>query len=458
MTSLLGAFLNKSPVPVATPYRTTPMLGHQGSTSSLRSMTNVGTVFSIVNRTAEAASGVEWKLYRKRTDGRRTHAYEGMDERTEVTQHLALKVWEKPNPFFTRQELVEVYTQHMCLTGEAWWALGRMSGFAAPTEIWPVRPDRMAIVESPTEYIAAYEYANPDGSRTRLETDEVIFSRRPDPLDAYRGVGPVQSVLAKIDSIRYSDEWNRNFFLNSAEPGGIIKINRDLDDDEFRRLQFRWNETHKGVGNAHRVAILDAEDAEWIDRQAIHRDMQFAELSQLNSEQIREAFGFPKPMMGTVTDVNRANAEAAAYVFARWILVPLLERIKQALNNEFLPLFGSAGEGVEFDYCSPVPEDRAADARERESKTLAAKTLVDAGVYGPQALQAVGLPPLAFGDPDADADRQLLIQLVTRAPTLAPTILPLLGFDVQQQPTTQPSNFDNVVTEGGDPNAPDEAT
>jgi HK97 family phage portal protein len=414
-------------------------------------MENVGTVFAIVNRTAEAASAVEWKLFRKRTDARRNYAYEGMDDRTEVTQHLALKVLNRPNPFYTRQELIEVWAQHMCLTGESWWALGRMNGFSAPTEIWPVRPDRMAIVEHPTDYIEAYEYKNLDGTVTRLGTDEVIFSRRPDPLDAYRGVGPVQSVLAKIDSIRYSDEWNRAFFLNSAEPGGIIKINRDLDDDEFRRLQFRWNEAHKGPSNAHRVAILDGEEMDWVERQSMHREMQFAELSQLNSEQIREAFGFPKPLLGTVTDVNRANAEAAEVVFARWVLVPLLERIKAALNSEFLPLFGSAGENVEFDYVNPVPDDRAADARDRESKTLAAKTLIDSGVYGPDALETVGLPPLDFGEPGSDPHRELLITLVTRAPTLAPTILPLLGYELPQAAASQRN--DNDVTKGGDPNA-----
>jgi len=446
VTSLLGAFTNKSPVATSLPQRLAPTYGSRGGAASLRAMENVGTVFSIVNRTSEAAAAVEWKLYKKRTDGRRSYVHEGMDDRQEVTQHLALKVWNKPNPFMTRQEIVEVFTQHMCLAGEGWWVLSKMSGFSAPTEIWPVRPDRMAVVEHPTEYLTAYEYRNPDGSLTRLDPDEVIFVRRPNPYDSYRGIGPVQSVLAKIESVRYSDEWNRSYFLNSAEPGGIIKINRDLDDDEFRRLQFRWNEAHKGPGNAHRVAILDGEEMDWVERQAAHRDMQFAELQQLNSEQIREAFGFPKPLLGTVTDVNRANAEAAEVVFARWVLVPLLERIKAALNNDFLPLFGTLGEGYEFDYVNPVPDDRQADARDRESKSLAARTLIDAGVYGPEALEAVGMPPLSFGDPSADADRQLLITLVTRAPTLAPTILPLLGFEL-------PQRKDNDVTEGGDPHA-----
>lgn len=422
MTSLISALLNRSePLPFA---RMTvgnfPSPPSRGTRAGLVAMEQIGTVFSIVNRTAEVASAVEWKLFRKRADGRRTYAYEGMDDRTEVTQHLALKVWNKPNAFMTRQEIVEIYAQHMYLTGEAWWHLPKPGGFAAPTELWPVRPDRMTILEDAQTYLSGYEYRAPDGQVIRLGTDEVILSRRPNPYSDYRGIGPVQSVLAKIDSVRYSDEWNRSYFLNSAEPGGILKINRDLDDDEFRRLQFRWNEAHKGPENAHRVAILDMEDAEWVERQAVHRDMQFAELSQLNSEQIREAFGFPKPMLGTSENVNRANAEAGEYMFAKHIVVPLLERIKSALNNEFLPLFGSTGEGVEFDYCSPVPDDRAADTNELTAKVNAVVALVAAGADAKVACEVVGLPPMEFEKPK-------------------PAPVPVM-------PTTPP--------EGGDPDAP----
>src|SRR5687768_10553943 len=270
-------------------------------------MENVGTIFANVNRTAEAASGVEWKLYRKSTDGRRTRAYDGQDERTEVTKHLALKVFNRPNPFFTRQELIESYVQHMCLVGEAWWTLAYQGDFNAPVEIWPIRPDRMAVIEDAVEFISGYEYRAPDGKVIRLDPRSVIFSRRVDPLSSYRGVGPVQSIMSKAQSVQYSDEWNLAYFLNGAEPGGLIKVNQELSDREFQRLQTRWMEAHKGAGNAHRVAIIDAEEMDWVPNSATQRDMQFTELQALNGEKIREAFGFPKPLLGTVDDVNRAN-------------------------------------------------------------------------------------------------------------------------------------------------------
>jgi len=59
------------------------------------------------------------------------------------------------------------------------------------------------------------------------------------------------------------------------------------------------------------------------------RDLQFAELRQVSATQILQAFGFPKFKLGDVTDVNRANAVASGTMYARSLLKPRLERIKQ---------------------------------------------------------------------------------------------------------------------------------
>jgi hypothetical protein len=262
-------------------------------------------------------------------------------------------------------------------------------------ELWVARPDRMAPVPSATDFVAGYVYTGPSGEQIPLDTDDVIFLRTPNPMDPYRGMGAVQTVLADLDATRYSAEWNRNFFINGAEPGGIIEVDKRLSDEEFDELKTRWDESHKGVSNAHRVAII--EQGKWVQTKFSQRDMQFSELRSQSSEFIREAFGFPKPMLGTVEDVNRANAEAAEVVFARWLLVPRLERIKQALNSGLLPLYGKdAARTLEFDYDNPVPDDKQAEADELAAKAKAAKDLVGVG-YNPQDVaRVVGLPEMRF--------------------------------------------------------------
>lgn len=355
------------------------------ATAQMAAMGSVGTLFAIVNRLSNATSQVEWKLWRSAASGKD-------EDRVEVTSHAALDLWRKPNPFMPRQEFVEVFEQHIELTGEGWWVIGRHASSSIPLELWPVRPDRMTPIPDPDRYLAGYMYTGPSGEQIALELDQVIQLRMPNPLDPYRGMGPVQSILSDLDATRYSAEWNRNFFLNSAEPGGIIEVPNHLSDPEFDELRERWNEQHRGVANAHRVAIL--EHGKWVDRKYTQRDMQFVELRSVSREVIREAFGIPAFALGEVADVNRATAEASSTWFAEMLTVPRLERIKAALNHDLLPLFGPAAKGLEFDYENPVAEDRDLEARELTAKATAARTLVEAGFSPSAVLAAVGLPEI----------------------------------------------------------------
>lgn len=400
--SLFGRVTNLAPVPYVGTRSSSSTLGFLTPTLSSRSqqleaMGANGTVFAIVDATSQGVASATWHLYRKSKTGNPA-------DRVEVTSHAALDLWRKPNPFFTQQELIEAGQQHQDLTGETWLVVSRNPRSTIPLELWPVKPDKMDPVPSPTAYLSGYQYNGPDGEKIPLNLDEVIFIRRPNPSDPYRGIGPVQSVLMDLDANKYSAEWNRNFFLNSAEPGGIIQVDRRLSDDEFQEMRMRWQEQHQGVAQAHRVALL--EQGTWVDRRYAQKDMQFAELRTMSSEIIRQAFRFPVPMLGTSENVNRANADAAQVVFARWLLVPRLDRWKQALNNDLLPLFFPPGTpdaaiDVEFDYDTPVPEDEDAANQAIQVRAAAAVALIGAGFNAVETLAALELPEISWTKPAA---------------------------------------------------------
>lgn len=400
--NISSTFLNRSPVPQAPRFaggrdgifnvltgRGTPTA--EKMKRGMEQYGEVSTAFGIVSRLAESTAAVEWHLYRKRTDGRRV--YREVEQRVEVTRHAALTLLRNPNYLMDRFEFFETGTQHYDTTGEFWWvaAFGSIRA-AGPLELWPMRPDRVRVVLNDHGDLTGYIYEGPDGERVPLERDIVIQARRPNPLDIYRGLGPLQALTIKLDANRLASEYNRNFFLNSAEPGGIIEIEDRLDDDEFRELVVRWREQHQGVANAHRVAIL--EQGKWIDRKYTMKDMAFPELAELSREDIREAFGYPKAMTGSTEDVNKASADAMERMFGRYLLRPRLEKLKSALNDGLLPMFGPAGEGLEFDYTDPVPEDREADSKERITKAQSLKILVDSGADWGDACEVVGLPEM----------------------------------------------------------------
>lgn len=397
---------NASPVPLVGRAATwaTRFVNRTDTRAQLATYEAVSTLHAIVEKIATATAGVRWCLYKYPKSG-------DPEGRKEITRHPALDLWNRPNPFQTRMAFVEAFMQHLELAGEADWVVSRAAGTTIPAELWLVRPDRMTPAAHPTEFLTGWVYTAPDGETVPLGKDEVVQIKTPNPLDPYRGLSPVSAAMVDLEAWQLAAQWNLNFFHNSAQPGGIIQVPNRLTDELFNEMRDRWREQHQGVQNSHRVAIL--ENATYVPNGYSMKDMDFVALRGLSSEIIREAYGFPKPMLGGTEDVNKAAAWAAQVIFARWLIKPRLERIREALNTQVLPLYGSLGDRLCFEFENPIPEDREDDDRERTSISTAVSQLVTAGAYLPDVLAAYGLPAIRLKDevvpptpePAADPDQ-----------------------------------------------------
>jgi HK97 family phage portal protein len=383
--SALTRFRNAAPVPFT--QRSGSMFslgGGRDRTGELRAMETSATVFPIIDGIASAGADAWWKLYRKPRPNART------DQLVEVTNSVVLDIWNTPNPFMSQSFLVEGSLQHLSLTGESWWVIARDPRATMPLEIWPVRPDRMTPVPSSTEFIAGYVYATPDGGKIPLTTDQVIFVHRPNPLDIYRGLGIVQSVIVDMDAARYTAEWNLNFFKNSAEPGGLIEFEKRLSDAEWRQVVQRWREQHQGVDNAHRVGIIEA--GKWVPNAHSMKDMDFRGLREVNAEIIRRAFRYPSAMLGDSGDVNRATAQAHEYMTGKHIIVPSLKRLHGGLTQLTAMFYPGGSPDVEWHFGGVIPDDEEAENAERTSKASAWSTFVGAGADPAWAAEVCDLP------------------------------------------------------------------
>lgn len=361
----------------------------QDIATQLSAMSAVGTLFAVVDLLANATAQVEWRLYRKRGGGQ-----DPMD-RQEVERHPAKVVWDRPNQHYTQRQFVEAVTQHRDLTGEMWWVVGRgkQAGPAGtPLELWPVRPDRMRPVADAEAFISGYVYRGLQD--VPLGLTDVIYAHRMNPLDPYRGISPVGPLLNDIRGDQAASAWNANFFQNSARPDGVIEVDEALSDSEFDQMTHRWREQHQGTANAHRVAVL--ERATFKPMGWSMKDMDFVSLRGWSGDQIRQAYGVSKFMLGGHEGVNRATALAAKAVFYEQSIHPRLDVIREALNTQFLPLFGGLGQDVEFDYCAPEPEDEEDERAELASKIAAVVALIGAGFDPVETLAAFGLPELAL--------------------------------------------------------------
>jgi HK97 family phage portal protein len=377
-------------VPMVGRYRSllTSLSGTSDPEQQMEMFGRNGTLFATVTLNASSFSTVEWRLFRTR-DGR--GRISGPDPRTEVQKHAALDMWRRPNPWMTGQLFRESYQQHLELTGLAYWVISYVGSI--PAFMWPARPDRMIPVPDPEKFIRGWVYTGPDGENIPLENREVVWLRQPAPLNPYSGMGAVEPLMPDIESARYIADWQRNFFRNSALPGGFVQFPEGvrLTDDTFDELTERWAEQHQGVQRAHRIAFLEM-GATFQPNTMSMEDMQFTDMRQDGRDVIFEGFGTSKSLLGVTEDVNRAQAEANEYVFAKYRQFVKLCRTRDAANYQFLPLFGGTAQGVEFDFDNPIPKDWQADAQTTLANAQAAKMLVDAGYDPDDVAQAMSLP------------------------------------------------------------------
>lgn len=368
--------------------------GRQDRETFMRQYGISGTLYGIISLLAESSATPTWRLYKKQpVDGRRRYSTGdmGSDQRVEVVQHAAINLWNSPNDFHSGFEFREGAQMHEELTGETFWVLDMDAGF--PTGMWYVRPDRMDPIASPDDYLVGWVYTGPNGQQVPLKLDEVILEKRPDPLDPYRGAGPVASILPNIQQQRYATEYQRNLFLNGANPGGVITVPNRLNEQELDELIDRWRESHRGVARAGHVGVLE-DGMTWQPATNSNKDMEYSNLRLANRDELREAWRIHKAMMGTADDVNRANAQTAQEVFVAWQVMPRLNRRRDTLNTKLLPLFGSTSQGVQFDYDDPSPVNAETAATELVNKSSAASVLITAGFDPDDVLEVVGLPSM----------------------------------------------------------------
>lgn len=378
------------------------MLGGGSVKRQLDLTTTESTLMSVLKLISRTTASVKWCGYRKQANPseHQTRPEIGADK------SLAVKLWQQPNPFMNGVHVRKVCTWHYAAVGEAWMVVDFYDeARTLPRSWWPVRPDRMTPVPDPDMFLLGYIYTGPSGERVPLDLDEVMRITDPHPTDPHRGIGPVQSLLTPLATSMSSQQWINAFFQNDGTPGGIIEIPQGLEDADYHRLRRRWNEQHRGVNRAHRVAIM--EFGKWIPTVIDMQKMQFTEIRQLTRDQILEAFRIHKHKMGASDDVNLANAAAADATFAKDITLPNIEEWEALANGPYLKLFGAAGAGIDLEPEGVVPEDEAAEQAELASKVNAAVQLKGAGWDPAAILETVGLPPipLAVVEPPPAGDQ-----------------------------------------------------
>ncbi|PVM78413.1 phage portal protein [Caulobacter radicis] len=304
--------------------------------------------YRCVRMIAEAAGSVPLAVFH---DGRR-----GDD-------HPLARLLAAPNPEQGGPDLMEAFFGHLQVAGNGYLeAAGEQ-----PSELYALRPDRMAVVPGPRGWPAAYDY-QAGGRTARIGRDAdgwlpVLHLKLFNPTSDHYGASPLEAAAFAIDVHNASGAWNKGLLDNAARPSGaLVYGGRDgdrLSEEQFGRLKAELANAHAGADNAGRPLLLEG-GLEWKPMSLTPADLDFVEGKHAAAREIALAFGVPPQLLGIPGDNTYANYREANGAFWRHTVVPLAERAARAITAWLGPKFPGARVGCDLDAVPALSAERDA--------------------------------------------------------------------------------------------------
>ena len=356
-------------------------------------------VRACAGRVADAMAAVQWKLYvarkptgqirsdirhiQKATSKERAKLIKALDrnnELDEVPTHLFLDMMAEGNPYFTGRDVRWLCSIWHDLIGDVF-LIKERNAMKATSALWPVPPHWVA--ETPTPSMPFFRMAR-GAWQQMVPATEVLWIQNPNPVDPYgRGTGLGKAIDDEIALDEYAAKHTAAFFKNSARPDLIVmpETGSQFSDADQARFQQFWNEQLQGFWRGFKPLFVKTP----IKVQTLEqnfRNMQMKELRDQERDTIMQTWGIPPELFGVVISSNRSTIDMAPFIFATYVLIPRLERLRDTFQYKLLPEYDS---NIILDYVSPVPEDRIFKQSVMQGKPEA--------FYANEFRELAGLPP-----------------------------------------------------------------
>lgn len=192
-------------------------------------------------------------------------------------------------------------------------------------------PQSTAPIPDPKTFVSGYEVLMPNGDKVFLKPQDVVWIRRPHPLDPYLSLTPMESAGIAIEIENLAKLYNRNYLLNDGRPGGLLVLRGEIDDDDKDELRNRFR---GNLGKVGQTSVISADDGvDFVDTSSNPRDAAYIQMRQITKEEILASFGVPESVIGNAAGRTFSNAGEEIRVFWNETMAPHLEVLARALDE-----------------------------------------------------------------------------------------------------------------------------
>jgi len=196
-----------------------------------------------------------------------------------------------------------------------------------------------------------YLYQPPNGQEWRkLPADEVLHVKGLG-FDGLQGYPVLKIAREALGAAIAARDHSARYFGNGARPGGVLEHPGKLTDQARKNMRESWDRVHKGLENAHKVAILE-EGTKYQGFASNARDAQLLETREFDAREVANIFGVPTHKLGDPSKVayNSLGEENQSYyddTLSRWLKVYAEEAHDKLLSEKEK---ASESHCVDFDY------------------------------------------------------------------------------------------------------------
>ena len=282
---------------------------------------NLTTVWACVQVLAQTISTLPLNVYKRN----------GTDKERLPGHPLDYMISCRPNGEMTAAQFFSTVMLHLGLWGNSYSEIQR-DGAGRAIGLWPIAPWRVYVRR--INGIICYDVILVSGGITRLSQYDVLHFRGL-TTDGIVGLSPVRAGCEAIGLGLAAQVSAGKFFANDSQPSGLLTTPAKLDNETRTRLRKAWEEGHQGLGNKHRVAILDA-DLKWASTSIPAADAQLLESRLLTRDDVAQMYRMPPHKVGILTKSTNNNIEQQAIEFGTDTIKPWCVNLEQEMRVKLM--------------------------------------------------------------------------------------------------------------------------
>ena len=216
-----------------------------------------------------------------------------------------------------------------------------------PDTFFPIPSDKITPCLSKDLFtLEHYELRLEDGTRTRLQPEQVVHFRQSSLYSPYVGVGNITKMRLIAEGEVAALEYMNEFLEKKASPSMVITDETVRSVEDHERIMDLIRSKYEGKANSGKVGYFNGQGINVQQMSISQKDMQFLESREFDRQLTLSMFGVPLSVAG-IPDANFATAKESRIAFLENTVNPILNELENTINTQHVwPL----NENIKFQF------------------------------------------------------------------------------------------------------------